>query len=354
MYLEILGIDWLEWKRRKWPEMDESPLGSKSAVESPGRERGCGNDEMKMVKGTSASKPKKAAKSDAAPSTAKRTRTSVATHVLKANPDVQTNTDEPVNSEAHLNSEAQVNSEIQANSEIPVNTEAASPQKQKRRRLVAAYDYDDLEPAHAVNSEPIPPNSDPVQTTSSTSSEVDEEIVCKEQATAEAETAVSDPKSPISDHGTPTPIPQSPMKIPEDAIVHDTAPENYRSDTVVEESDKVAMEALQSLAMTGAESIKPNSVAPITESDKAKSVPDPVQDAEKSTQDDTEDDDSSDDDNDDEAPVSHLQQKWESTSQYNARLKTLTIDSEPLPRDLQKWLISRRQMTWRRKGLFYL
>ncbi|XP_063938037.1 uncharacterized protein LOC135147913 [Daucus carota subsp. sativus] len=134
--------------------------------------------------------------------------------------------------------------------------------------------------------------------TSSTSSEVDEEIICKEQATAEAETAVSDPKSPISDHGTQTSIPQSPMKIPEDAIVHDTAPENYRSDTVVEESDKVAMEALQSLAMTGAESIKPNSVAPIPESDKAKSVPDPVPDAEKSTQDDTEDDDSSDDDKD--------------------------------------------------------
>ncbi|KAL1804880.1 hypothetical protein ACET3Z_027948 [Daucus carota] len=333
---------------------------------------------------TSASKSKRAAKSDAAPSTAKRTRTSVAPHVLKANSDIPTNTDEPVNSETR------VNSEPQANSEIPVNTEAASPPKQKRRRLVAAYEYDDLEPTPVTTSEPVQTSPQqkparfkrraqkparakvpiteitdftveeeqtpstpvaehsqalmvlPIQavpltspTASSTSSEVDEEIVCKEQTTAEAETAVSDPTSPISDHGTPTQIPQSPMKIPEDAIVHDTAPENYRSDTVVEETDKVAMEALQSLAMTGAESIKPNSVAPITESDKAKSVPDPIQDAEKSTQDDTEDDDSSDDDNDDEAPLSHLQQKWESTSQYNIRLQTLNTDSEPLPRDLQ-------------------
>ncbi|XP_063943995.1 uncharacterized protein LOC135150789 [Daucus carota subsp. sativus] len=315
---------------------------------------------------TSASRSKKKTKSDAAPSTAKRTRTSVATHVLKANSDVPTNADEPVNSEAHLNSEAK------ANSEIPVNTEAASPPKQKRRRLVAAYEYDDLEPTPATTSEPVQTSPQqkparfkrraqkparakvpiteityftveegqtpstpvaehsqalmvlPIQavpltspTASSTSSEVDEEIVCKEHTTAEAETAVSDPKTPISDHGTPTPIPQSPMKIPEDAIVHDTAPENYRSDTVVEESDKVVMEALQSLAMTGAESIKPNSVAPITESDKAKSVLDPVQDAEKSTQADTEDDDSSDDDNDDEAPLSHQQQKWESTSQWS-------------------------------------
>ena len=52
---------------------------------------------------TSASKSKRATKSDAAPSTAKRTRTSVATHVLKPNSEVPTNTDEPVNSEAHLN-----------------------------------------------------------------------------------------------------------------------------------------------------------------------------------------------------------------------------------------------------------
>ncbi|XP_063936113.1 uncharacterized protein LOC135147190 [Daucus carota subsp. sativus] len=84
--------------------------------------------------------------------------------------------------------------------------------------------------------------------TSSTSSEVDEEIICKEQATAEAETAVSDSHIPISDHGPSTPIPHSPLKFPEGAIIHDTAPENYKSDAVIEESDKVALEALQSLA----------------------------------------------------------------------------------------------------------
>ncbi|XP_063947585.1 DEK domain-containing chromatin-associated protein 4-like [Daucus carota subsp. sativus] len=49
-------------------------------------------------------------------------------------------------------------------------------------------------------------------TASSTSSEVDEEIVCKEQATTEAGATMSDPQTPLSDHG---PIPQSPMKIPE-------------------------------------------------------------------------------------------------------------------------------------------
>ncbi|XP_063942819.1 uncharacterized protein LOC135150446 [Daucus carota subsp. sativus] len=75
---------------------------------------------------TPASKSKRAAKSDAAPSTAKRTRTSVATHVLKPNSDVPTNSD--------------------------VATNADEPKK--RRRLVAAYEYDDLEPAQDVNSEP--------------------------------------------------------------------------------------------------------------------------------------------------------------------------------------------------------
>ncbi|KAL1807121.1 hypothetical protein ACET3Z_030189 [Daucus carota] len=354
---------------------------------------------------TSASKPKRAAKSDAAPSTAKRTRTSVTTHVLKPNSDVPTNSavatnaDEPLNSEARLNSDA-------PNSEIPVNTEATTPQKQKRRRLVAAYDYDDLEPAHAENSEPTPTTASvpaqvspqkpprfkrrankpkrprvpiteitdftaeedqtpstqvaeqsqalmviPIQavpltspTASSTSSEVDEEIICKEQATAETETAMSDPKSPISDHGTqtqipqsPVKIPQSPMKIPEGAIVHDTAPENYRSD-VVDESDQVAMEALQSLAQTSEKPIKSQSEAQEKSAqDTVEKVADSVPDADKANSDaDTEDNDSSDDDkdeNDDE--VTLTQQKWESTSQYNARLQTLNTDSEPLPRDLQ-------------------
>ncbi|XP_063942667.1 uncharacterized protein LOC135150333 [Daucus carota subsp. sativus] len=82
---------------------------------------------------SSASKSKKATKSDENPST-KKTRTSVVTQVL------QTKSDKLANSDA-------------ANSDA-VNTEAASPPKQKRRRLVAAYDYDDLEASPATNSEP--------------------------------------------------------------------------------------------------------------------------------------------------------------------------------------------------------
>ncbi|XP_063941243.1 uncharacterized protein LOC135149446 [Daucus carota subsp. sativus] len=236
---------------------------------------------------SSTPKPSKSTKSDA-PST-KQTRTSVATQVLK------TKSDKPVNSDA------------------------------KRRRLVAAYDYDDLEPAHATNSEPsqaspqtktprfkrrankpkrpkvpiteitdftveeeqVPSTTTPndlsqallvhplqavplsTATASSTSSEVDEEIVCKDQTTAEAETTMSDPQIPTSDHGPSTPIPHSPMKIPEGAIVHDTAPGNYKSDVVVEESDKVALEALESLAKAGEEPSKSKA------DDQEKSVQDP-------------------------------------------------------------------------------
>ncbi|XP_063944941.1 uncharacterized protein LOC135151175 [Daucus carota subsp. sativus] len=327
---------------------------------------------------SSTPKPSKSTKSDA-PST-KKTRTSVATQVLK------TKSDKPVNSDA-------VNSDVVHSD--PVNSEVASPQKQKRRRLVAAYDYDDLDPAHEINSEPSPAtNSENIQTSpqtkparfkrrankakrtrvpiteitdftveeeqapptttpddlsqalmvlplqavpisaataSSTSSEVDEEIICKEKATDEAETPVSDCNNPISDHGPSTPIPHSPMKIPEGAIVHDTAPENYKSD-VVDESDKVALEALQSLAKAGEEPSKSQSEA------QDKSAKDPIEKVDNPASDNDEDDESSDDDNDDnddEVPLSHLQQKWESTSQYNARLQILDTTSEPLPRDLQ-------------------
>ncbi|XP_063941254.1 KNR4/SMI1 homolog [Daucus carota subsp. sativus] len=270
---------------------------------------------------SSASKSKKATKSDENPSTVK-TRTSVATQVLK------TKSDKPANSDA-VNTNA-VNTDA-------VNSEAASPPKQKRRRLVAAYDYDDLEPTHASNSEPSPTtNSEPLQaspqpktarfkrrankpkrakavpisaTASSTSSEVDEEIICKEKA--DAETTVSDSQIPVSDHGPSTPIPHSPLKFPEGAIIHDTAPENYKSDAVVEESDKIALEALQSLAKASEEPSK--SKAEVQE----KSVPDLVENVEDPASDDDKDDESSDDDNDDEdeVPLSHLQQKWESTSQ---------------------------------------
>ncbi|XP_063948845.1 uncharacterized protein LOC135152482 [Daucus carota subsp. sativus] len=145
------------------------------------------------------------------------------------------------------------------------------------------------------------------------SSVVDEEIRCDEPVTAEAGATQSDCQTPLSDHGQ---IPQSPMKIPEDAIVHDTAPENYRSD-VVDETDKVAVEALQTLAQTGEEPIKSQS------EDKGKSaqdnvekVADPVPADEKANSD-PEDDTSSDTDKDDNAEIPLTQQKWESTSQFN-------------------------------------
>ncbi|XP_063942923.1 uncharacterized protein LOC135150514 [Daucus carota subsp. sativus] len=271
----------------------------------------------------------------------------------------------------------------------------------RRRRLVAAYEFDDLEPAQDVNPEPIPTTTnepaqpspkparfkrrahkpkrakipepeitdftiqeeqtpstqvaedsqplmvDPLQavplisptvspTTSpkatSTASAVDEEIECDAQATNEAGAKTSDPKSPISDHGHSTPIPHSPMKIPENAIVHDTAPENYRSD-VVDESDKVAVEALQSLAQTGEEPIKTQSEAQgKSAQDTVEQVADPVPADEKANSD-PENDTSSDTDKDENAEVPLTQQKWESTSQFNARqelveeFQTLTVQN---------------------------
>ncbi|XP_063945934.1 uncharacterized protein LOC135151419 [Daucus carota subsp. sativus] len=171
-----------------------------------------------------------------------------------------------------------------------------------------------VEPLQAVpitDATPLSPTTSPKA--SPTASAVDEEIRCDEPVTAEAEATQSDCQTPLSDHGQ---IPQSPMKIPKDAIVHDTAPENYKSDAV-EESDKVAVEALQSLAQTGEEPIKSQS------EDKGKSaqdnvekVADPVPADEKANSD-TEDDTSSDTDKDDNAEIPLTQQKWESTSQFN-------------------------------------
>ncbi|XP_063945905.1 nucleolin 2-like [Daucus carota subsp. sativus] len=242
----------------------------------------------------------------------------------------------------------QIPAPLRARLQAPQQQPQPQPHHPKRRRLVAAYDYEDLEAPPATNSEPsqaspktkttrfkrrankpkrakvpiteitdftveeeqapsttIPDLSQalmvhPLQvvpisatTASSTSSEVDEEIICKEQA--EAETTVSDSQIPISDHGPSTPIPHSPLKFPEGAIIHDTAPENYKSDAVVEESDKVALEALQSLAKAGEEPSKSKSEV------QEKSVPDPVENVEDPASDDDEDDDSSDDENDDES-----------------------------------------------------
>ncbi|XP_063938288.1 uncharacterized protein LOC135148043 [Daucus carota subsp. sativus] len=144
---------------------------------------------------------------------------------------------------------------------------------QKRRRLVAAYDYDDLEPSHAPNSEPsqASPQSKP----------------------ARFKRRANKPKR---------------AKFPEGVIIHDTAPENYKSDAVIEDSDKVALEALQSLAKASEEPSKSSSKSAAHE----KSVPDPVKNVEDPASDDDEDDNSSDDDNDDEdeVPLSHQQQKW--------------------------------------------
>ncbi|KAL1818273.1 hypothetical protein ACET3Z_013142 [Daucus carota] len=322
---------------------------------------------------SSTPKTKRATKSDAAPST-KKTRTSVATQVLKTKSDVPTNSEPvPTNSDPVPT----INSDTVSKT---LNTEAASPPKQKRRRLVAAYDYEDLEAPPATNSDPTQasPKSKTVRfkarankpkrakvqiteitdftleeeqapstsltdlsqalmvhplqavplstaTASSTSSEVDEEIICKEPVTSEAGTTFSDPHTPISDHGPSTPIPHSPLKFPEGAIIHDTAPENYKSDAVIEDFDKVVLEALQSLSTADEEPSK----------SKEKVVPDAVKDAVDPASDDDEDDESSDDENEDEVPMSLQQQKWESTGQYNARLQTLKPNSEPLPRDLQ-------------------
>ncbi|KAL1826547.1 hypothetical protein ACET3Z_004959 [Daucus carota] len=341
------------------PQPPVSPTATRSSLKTPSTK--------------STPKPSKSTKSDA-PST-KKTRTSVATQVLKSNSDVPANSDRvPL-----------VNSDTVSKT---LHTEAASPPKQKRRRLVAAYDYEDLEVPPATNSEPSqaspksktarfkrrankpkrakvpiteitdftveeeqapstsltdisqalmvhPLEAVPISaaTASSTSSEVDEEIICKEQSTAEAETTVSDSQIPISDHGPSTPIPHSPLKFPEGAIIHDTAPENYKSDAVIEDSNKVALEALQSLAKASEEPSKSKSKSAAQET----VIPDPVENVEDPASDDDKDDESSDDENndEDEVPLSHQQQKWESTSQYNARLQTLNTNSEPLPRDLQ-------------------
>ncbi|XP_063948303.1 mating-type protein A-alpha Z3-like [Daucus carota subsp. sativus] len=195
------------------------------------------------------------------------------------------------------------------NSEIPVHTVAASPQKQKRRRLVAAYDYDDLEPAHAVNSEPIPTtDSEPVQA----STQKPARFKRRAHKPARASTIY---------HTTRT-------------FSSSDAPENYKSD-VVDESDKVALEALQSLAKAGEEPSKSQSQT------QEQSAQDTVEKVADPPSDNDEDDESSDDDNDDndnEVPQSHLQQKWESTSQYHDRLQTLNTNSEPLPRDLQIYI----------------
>ncbi|KAL1823764.1 hypothetical protein ACET3Z_010542 [Daucus carota] len=344
--------------------MDLSPVQQQQPQQQPQPSR------TPTASRSSASKSTRDTKSDAAPSTVK-TRTSVTTQVLNTKSDVPTNSD----------TVPTVNSDTVSKT---LNTKAASPPKQKRRRLVAAYEYDDLEPSHATNSEPpqaspqsrkirfkarankpkkakvpiteitdftieeeqapsttLPDSSQalmvhPLQavplstaTTSSTSSEVDEEIICKDPVTTEAGTTLSDPHTPISDHGPSTPIPQSPLKFPEGAIIHDTAPENYKSDAVIADSDKVVLEALQSLAKASEEPSKSKSA------DQENVVPDPVEDDVDPASDDDEDDENEDDENEDEVPMSLQQQKWESTSQYNARLQTLKTNSEPLPRDLQ-------------------
>ncbi|XP_063936232.1 uncharacterized protein LOC135147259 [Daucus carota subsp. sativus] len=128
----------------------------------------------------------------------------------------------------------------------------------------------------------ISPTTSPKAT--STASAVDEEIACDAQATTEAGATMSQ----MSD--------------------------------VVEEPDKVAVEALQSLAQTGKEPILSQSEAQEKSAkDNVEKVADPVPQDENANSD-TEDDASSDTDKDDTAEIPLTQQKWESTSQFNARL----------------------------------
>ncbi|XP_063941232.1 uncharacterized protein LOC135149437 [Daucus carota subsp. sativus] len=194
-----------------------------------------------------------------------------------------------------------------------LNSEAASPPKQKRRRLVAAYDYEDLEAPPATNSEPT--QASPKSKTVRFKARANKPKRAKEQATAEAETTVCDSHIPISDHGPSTPIPHSPLKFPEGAIIHDTAPENYKSAAVIEESDKVALEALQSLAKAGEEPSNSKS------EDQEKYVPDVVKNAVDPASDDDEDDESEDDDNEDEVPIVYQSKRYTLKMNIQAKAK---------------------------------
>ncbi|XP_063937989.1 uncharacterized protein LOC135147882 [Daucus carota subsp. sativus] len=183
---------------------------------------------------SSASKTTRATKSDAAPSTVK-TRTSVATQVLKTKSDVPTNSDT-----------------------VPtINSDTASPQSRKVRFKARAN-----KPKKA--KVPI--------------TEITDFTLEEEQAPS-----------------TTTPdLSQALMG----AIIHDTAPENYKSDAVIEDSDKVVLEALQSLAKADEEPSKSKSA------DKENVVPDSVKDAVDPASDDAEDDDNEDDENEDETSKS--------------------------------------------------
>ncbi|XP_063942763.1 uncharacterized protein LOC135150406 [Daucus carota subsp. sativus] len=228
---------------------------------------------------SSTPKPSRATKSDAAPSTVK-TRTSVAT---QASPQSR-----------KVRFKARANKPKKA--KVPITEITDFTLEEEQAPSTSLPDLSQALMVHPLQAVPLS-----TATASSTSSEVDEEIVCKEP---EAGTTLSDPQTPISDRGPSTPIPHSPLKFPE------------------------ALEALQSLAKAGEEPSK-------SKSDSAKSVPDPVKSAVDPASDDDEDDETEDDENEDEVPMSLQQQKWESTSEYNARLQTLKPNSEPLPRDLQ-------------------
>ncbi|XP_063950026.1 uncharacterized protein LOC135152837 [Daucus carota subsp. sativus] len=229
---------------------------------------------------SSASKSTRATKSDAAPSTVK-TRTSVATQVLKTKSDVPTNSTVPPASPQSRKVRFKARANKPKKAKIPITEITDFTLEEEQAPSTTLPDSSQALMVHPLQAVPLS-----TATASSTSSEVDEEILCKEPVTTEAGTTLSVPHTPISDHGPSTPLkmPQSPLKFPKGAIIHDTAPENYKSDA--------------SLAKAGEEPSKSKSA------DQENVVPDPVKDDVDHASDDDEDDENDDDENEDETSKS--------------------------------------------------
>ncbi|XP_063937998.1 pollen-specific leucine-rich repeat extensin-like protein 2 [Daucus carota subsp. sativus] len=137
--------------------------------------------------GSSTPKPKRATKSDAAPST-KKTRTSVATQVLKSNSDVPTNSDRvPPASPKSKTARFKRRANKPKRAKVPITEITDFTVEEEQAPSTSLTDISQALMVHPLQAVPIS-----AAAASSTSSEVDEEIICKEQATAEAETTVSD------------------------------------------------------------------------------------------------------------------------------------------------------------------
>ncbi|XP_063942370.1 uncharacterized protein LOC135150159 [Daucus carota subsp. sativus] len=230
----------------------------------------------------------------------------------KSNNYMPTKSDIPVNSDA-------------PNSDVPVNTEAASPPKQKkRRRLVAAYDFDDLEPAQDVNSEPTPTTTnEPAQSS-------------PQQKPARFKRRAHKPKR---------------AKIPESEITDFTIQEEQTpsSPIPVDPSQALMVEPLQAVPITDATPLSPTtspkatSTASASEApeksaqDNVEKVADPVPADEKANSD-TEDDTSSDTDKDENAETSKsidsLRTEVAKVKETNDLEKKRTIN--PMKENVQK------------------